>query len=47
MVSATALDYHVYARFAKQLYLANLGLLLIVMKFAPHVKGAARWIRIA
>ena len=47
MIGATILDYHVYARFAKQMYIVNIGLLLIVMKFAPHVKGAARWIRIA
>ena len=47
MVGAMFLDYHVYARVAKQLYIANIGLLLIVMKFAPHVKGAARWIRVA
>ena len=47
MIGATALDYHVYARFAKQFYIVNIALLLIVMRFAPHVKGAARWIRVA
>ena len=47
MIGATAVDYHVYARFAKQFYIANIVLLLIVMRFAPHVKGAARWIRVA
>ena len=47
LVGATRIDYHVYARFARQLYIGNLLLLLAVMRFAPHVKGAARWIRIA
>jgi rod shape determining protein RodA len=47
-LAATALlDYHLYVRFARHLYVLNAALLLFVLKFAPPVKGAGRWIKIA
>jgi rod shape determining protein RodA len=47
LFAATWLDYHLYARFARQMYVVNLLLLVIVLKFAHSVNGAGRWIRIA
>jgi rod shape determining protein RodA len=47
LVAAAWLDYHLYARFARQMYVVNLLLLLVVLKFAHNVNGAGRWIRIA
>ncbi|HLK60264.1 MAG TPA: rod shape-determining protein RodA, partial [Chthonomonadaceae bacterium] len=47
LVGVTLLDYHLYARFARHFYIANLILLLIVLKFAPNINGAARWINLA
>ncbi|MDW8207085.1 MAG: rod shape-determining protein RodA [Chloroherpetonaceae bacterium] len=47
LVSATLIDYHLLARFARHLYLLNLLLLLLVLKVGDEVKGASRWISIA
>src|SRR5579883_1426559 len=46
LAAATLLDYHLYARFSRQIYVVNLILLALVLKVAPAVNGAARWIRI-
>ena len=47
LVGAAVIDFHLYARFARQLYIANLLLLLIVIKKGQVVNGAARWINVA
>jgi rod shape determining protein RodA len=47
LIAAAMLDYHLYTRFARQLYVVNLLLLIVVLKFAHTVNGAGRWIRIA
>lgn len=44
LVGMTSIEYSRLARLARPLYITNLALLVIVWKFAPHVKGAARWI---
>ncbi len=49
LIAASLLDYHLYARFAGQIYLLNLFLLALVLmpRFHNRVNGAARWIKIA
>src|SRR5262245_28608376 len=47
LVTAALIDYHHYARFARQIYVLNLVLLLVVLKVGNEVKGASRWISIA
>lgn len=44
MGAAASLDYTRLPTIARTLYFTNLGLLIIVMKFTPKVKGAQRWI---
>lgn len=44
LIVTTAVDYHMYARFSRQIYLLNLVLLLIVLKFAHNANGSGRWI---
>ena len=40
MVTAMLIDYHVFARFTAHLYIANVVLLLIVLRFAHNINGA-------
>jgi rod shape determining protein RodA len=47
LATTALLDYHRFVRFARHLYMLNVALLLLVLKFAPPVKGAGRWIKIA
>ncbi len=49
LITAASIDYHVYARFAKHLYILNLVLLGLVLmpRFHNRINGAARWIKIA
>jgi rod shape determining protein RodA len=45
MTIATVLDYHIYARFSRYLYLLNLALLGFIVKYGHASNGAARWIK--
>jgi rod shape determining protein RodA len=47
MVGAVYLDYHVLTRWSRHIYLGNLAMLLVVLKFAHSINGAARWINLA
>jgi rod shape determining protein RodA len=47
LVTTAAIDFHLYSRFARQLYIANLLLLAIVFRGGQVVNGAARWINVA
>jgi rod shape determining protein RodA len=46
LVTTASLDYNALTRFVKPLYVGNILMLLAVYKFAPKIKGAARWIPI-
>lgn len=46
-IGAAYVDYHVYSRWARHIYLCNLFMLLVVLKFAHSINGAARWINLA
>jgi len=46
MAAAASVDYTRFPRFVRSLYVANLALLLFVLKFSPEIKGAQRWIQI-
>ncbi len=47
MVGAAYLDYHVFTRWSRHVYICNLLMLAAVLKFAHNINGAARWINIA
>jgi rod shape determining protein RodA len=47
LIAAALIDYHHYMRFSRHLYVANLVLLLLVLKVGTEAKGASRWISIA
>lgn len=47
LVLAIWIDYHIYQRATRTLYILNLLLLMLVLLFAHKTNGAARWIRIA
>lgn len=46
LFAATAVDYHVWARWAKPLYAGLILLLVITWRLGHQALGAARWIRI-
>jgi rod shape determining protein RodA len=46
LAGAATVDYARLPRFTRILYVTNLALLVFVLKFAPEVKGATRWIPI-
>src|SRR5207237_50671 len=46
LVGGIKLDYHRVAGLARALYVANLLILIAVLKIAPEVKGSQRWIPI-
>ncbi len=46
LICAASIDHARLPRLTRSLYIVNLVLLVVVWQFAPHVKGAARWIPI-
>lgn len=46
MGGMASVEYTRFTRLAKPLYITNLCLLLLVWRFAPKIKGSARWINI-
>jgi rod shape determining protein RodA len=46
LVLTTGIDYHLYARFARHLYILNLLLLTLILKVGHTTNGAVRWIRV-
>ncbi len=47
LIAGTLVDYHLYTRFVRYIYVFNLLSLAVVLKFAHSINGAARWINIA
>ncbi len=47
LCTAAYVDYHVYTRWIKQIYVVNLFMLVVVLKFAHSINGAGRWINLA
>jgi rod shape determining protein RodA len=47
MIVATVVDFRIYARASRPLYIINLLLLAVVLVVSHRINGASRWVRIA